>query len=138
MQIEYPSRVDASLALLLTAAPAIPIALGLYLLRVSVTGGLYVIGTGVLVGAIIALLSIPCRYTLGDCILTIRCGLWREDIPLRQIRRVTKSRSVLSAPALSLQRVRITHAEGTCIISPRDRDAFMAELISRLPHPPAA
>ena len=87
---------------------------------------------GALTGALIAAFTVPCVYTLTDESLKIQCGVLEDDVPLARIRKVEKSSSALSAPALSLRRVRISLDDGYRLISPRDRDGFIADLIARL------
>jgi hypothetical protein len=53
-------------------------------------------------------------------------------VPLAKIRSVKPSWSLLAAPALSLRRVKITFDHGSCLISPRDREGFIADLEARL------
>jgi hypothetical protein len=40
---------------------------------------------------------------------------------------------MLSAPALSLDRLEITHDGGVAVISPANRDRFLAEIRARCP-----
>ena len=71
-------------------------------------------------------------YLLDDRRLTIRCGPFRWSIPLAKIKSVKRSRSLLSSPALSLDRVQIRYGRfGSVLISPEHRDRFLAELENR-------
>lgn len=132
MKTEYPSRIDSWLAVVLVGAPLIVVAVGVFTLTNSVGGGLIMIITGLTVAGLIAALSIPCVYTLTEDSLKIKSGMLEDEIPLRKIRGAEKSGSTWSAPALSLQRVKITLEEGSCVISPKDRDRFIADLAVRL------
>ena len=107
MKTEYPSAVDAWLAMILVGAPLVVMGAGVFALSKSIAGGTIVVFTGLVVGGVIAALSVPCVYTLTDESLKIKCGLWEEDVPLWRIRGAEKSRSAWSAPALSLRRVKI-------------------------------
>lgn len=109
-----------------------PIVIGVTTMTTSVVAGVISICTGLLVGALIAALTIPCEYTLTDDTLKIRSGLLEDDVPLRSIRRAEKSGSLWSAPALSLRRVKISTDRGMRLVSPRDRDAFIADLEARV------
>lgn len=131
MKTVYPSRVDWWLAALLIGAPVFVMALGLHALSQSTGAGAMLIVSGLAVGALIAMLAYPCVYTLTDEHLTIRAGLLNETLPLQRIRTVALSSSPLSAPALSLRRIKLTLDEGWRLISPSDRDAFIADLESR-------
>jgi hypothetical protein len=69
------------------------------------------------------------RYELTPERLLVRCGPFRWTVPLREIRAVTPTRSPLSSPALSLDRLRIDYGRGSSVmISPRDKAGFLADL----------
>lgn len=71
-------------------------------------------------------------YVLDDRRLAIRCGPFRWSIPLAKIKSVKRSRSMLSSPALSLDRVQIRYGRfGSVLISPEHRGRFLAELENR-------
>lgn len=72
------------------------------------------------------------HYTLTDSTLQVRSGPFRWRIPLSEINGIEHTRSPLSSPALSLDRLQISYGRGSLLmISPRDRDAFMRELAAR-------
>lgn len=116
----------------LVGAPLIVVAVGVFTLTKSVGAGLVAIITGLVVGGVIAALSVPCVYTLTDDSLKIKSGMLEDEVPLRKIRGAEKSNSTWSAPALSLQRVKVTLEDGSRVISPKDRDGFIADLDARL------
>jgi uncharacterized membrane protein YdbT with pleckstrin-like domain len=132
MKTEYPSAVDRWIAAVLIGSPLVVIGGGILLLEKSAEGGWIQIGIGLFLAVLMAALSIPCRYTLDEHSLTIRCGLLREVIPLARIRSVEKSASLWSAPALSLRRVKIVMDHGWRLISPKDRDGFIEAIRDRL------
>jgi hypothetical protein len=132
MKTEYPSRIDSWLAFVLAGAPVVVVAAGAFTLTKSIGAGIVVMVGGIVTGGLIAALSIPCVYTLTDESLKIRSGLLEDEVPLREIKGAEKSGSLWSAPALSLRRVKITLASGSRIISPKDRDGFIADLHARL------
>jgi hypothetical protein len=71
-------------------------------------------------------------YTLDATTLIVRSGPFRWTIPLSDIRAVTPTRDARSAPALSLERLRIEQKDGAAmLISPKDADGFLAELRDR-------
>lgn len=74
-------------------------------------------------------------YVLDDQRLAIRCGPFRWSIPLAKIRSVKRTRSMLSGPALSLDRVHIRYGRfgmfGFVLKSPERRDRFLADLENR-------
>lgn len=73
-------------------------------------------------------MAIPCRYTISPKGLKIRCGLAEEEIPLERITGVELSSCLLSAPALSLRRVKVQLQDGYRLISPQSREEFVAQL----------
>ena len=78
-------------------------------------------------------LLVPCRYTLESDHLLIRCGLIRQRIPYRDITAITPSRSLWSAPALSLQRVKLSYGRTSSqLVSPRERAVFIQALQHRV------
>lgn len=61
--------------------------------------------------------------------LVVRSGPFRWRIPLVAITGVTPTSELLSSPALSLDRLKITYGQGRSImISPRDKQDFLREL----------
>ena len=72
------------------------------------------------------------EFTASD--LHIQSGPFRWRVPLEQVRAASRSRSVLSAPALSLDRLRISYGRaGSILISPRNKLQFLEELQRRCP-----
>jgi len=132
MKKEYLSGIDLWLAVVLIGMPLTVVTIGAFLLTKAVGPGAIVISAGIVVGLLIKAFAIPCVYTLADESLTIKCGLLEEKVPLRAIRTVERSASAWSAPALSLKRVKITLDNGWRLISPKDRDGFIADLNARL------
>ena len=128
MDKKYYSAVDWWLAALLIAAPLIPLGIGL------AHDDLPLLLIGLFTGIVIALIAIPCHYTLTTNSLIVRCGLIKQTLPLEKIHNAEKSCNPLSSPALSLKRVKIIDANGKLLIliSPKDRDTFIADLKSRL------
>lgn len=73
------------------------------------------------------------RYTVFeyDKVLVISAffGLSRQRIDITQIRRISKSRSLLSSPAASLKRLRIEYGKyDDVLISPRGQEEFLEDL----------
>jgi len=65
------------------------------------------------------------RYLVDQGVLTIYCGPFRKRLRVSEIESVEPTRSPLSSPALSLDRLRITYAGGKKImVSPEDPDRF--------------
>jgi hypothetical protein len=97
------------------------------------SGGRLVMGIlGLLFVAATLLLFHPIRYELTDQELRIRGGLFRWRIPYDQIDAAAPVRSFLTAPALSIHRLRIDYRyrdrPAFILISPEDREGFLEAL----------
>jgi hypothetical protein len=130
----FPSRVDATFALLLLFVPV----LGLIALSNAAGAGGRTAVHHLAVLLIVATLffvvwvMFTTYYTVDAAALLVRSGPFRWTIPLSDIRSVTPTRDARSAPALSLTRLRIEQKSGAVmLISPRDTDGFLAELRNR-------
>lgn len=129
MQSTYPSAIDWWIAAVIISAPVMVIVSGIVTLFHVLILGIGEIVLGVVIGGAIALLIWPCRYVLQEQELLIQTGVLKETIPYNQIKDVERSSSPLSAPALSLKRVKISMVNGDFrLVSPQDRDQFIAEL----------
>ncbi|PZN07501.1 MAG: hypothetical protein DIU69_11560 [Bacillota bacterium] len=105
----------------------------------------YVVFTGgpwlpMLIGLSVYLLLIPWMwfrtgYRVTETRLFIKAGPLEWDVALSSIRCVRPTFNPINAPALSLRRLAITLDNGDVIlISPADRDRFVALLRERCPH----
>jgi hypothetical protein len=127
----YPSAIDRWLMLLLYLGPAIQLVLAWYAWqagRADVAGICLISFVGLIL--LNVLLTWPCRYTLTEDSLNIRCGLLFQTIPLHRIRGAELSSSWRSAMALSTRRVRIELDRGYRLVSPVDREAFIKDLMA--------
>ena len=87
---------------------------------------------------LLILLAYPINYEITASTLEIRSGiLLRYKIPLPSIVRVGPTSSPLSAPAWSLDRLRIDYLTNgkkkVVLISPRDKKTFLRQLIETAP-----
>lgn len=132
----FKSKIDAWLVVLVVGAAVLPVAAGLWLLMHGQVGGvLLLLMWGVVTSVVVAALSFPLRYTLRADHLHIQSGWLKWEVPYRTLVRAVSSRNPLSAPAWSLDRLRLDYAAGGFIlISPDDRAAFMQELAASCPH----
>lgn len=73
-------------------------------------------------------------YTFAGEELLVRSGPFSWRVPLAKIDTVKPSRSMLSAPALSLDRLEICYGRSTILISPADREGFLQDLLGKCPH----
>ncbi|MEM0927465.1 MAG: PH domain-containing protein, partial [Planctomycetota bacterium] len=93
-------------------------------------GALVCLLTGAGALGITALFTMPCRYTILADTLTIRCGVVVQRVPLEKVQSVEPSRSLLSGPALSMRRVKVSTASRFYLVSPVERERFIEELES--------
>lgn len=72
------------------------------------------------------------RYTVRDGVLDIKSGPFRWQVPIDTITALTPTRSPLSSPALSLDRLRIEYGGGKVVmVSPTDKEAFIHAVNAR-------
>lgn len=128
----YPSKVDLWLAAVLVITPILVIGLGVYLTLTIGGVGLICLLSGLFMAGLMAGLAVPCRYTLTERALQIRCGFLKEDIKYEKIKNASLSSNPLSAPALSLSRVKVDLENGFRLISPINREAFIKKLEGKL------
>ena len=92
---------------------------------------------GLFLGAVSAPVALlifffPVRYFLGDSLLVVRSGVLRWRIPVENIHRAVRLRSISPSPALSLERIRIDYSKGSRVkrifLSPADRTGFLNDL----------
>lgn len=98
-------------------------------------------GTWLLLGialcydAIIGLFAYPVYYEITTSNLLIRSGLLRLQIPLSTIETARPTRNPLSAPAWSLDRLRLDYRKNgrsrIALISPDNKTRFLHELVER-------
>jgi hypothetical protein len=133
MAITFRSRIDAWLAVPLLGG-VVACLWGLVTLWATEPGALALLLTPLLLaGAGLPLwLAGSTRYTLDTTELRVQCGPFVWRVPVREIRAVTPTRSPLSSPALSLDRLRIDYGRASAImVSPAERERFLAALESR-------
>lgn len=71
-------------------------------------------------------LLVSTDYTIEGRALKIRSGPFKWQVSLDDIHKVEETRSVISSPALSLERIKIDYGQGkTVIVSPKDKHGFM-------------
>ena len=132
----FKSRVDWWLGVVLALIPVLSVAV---LVGAVVSGDAVevwvAIGTFVLTVALFRGVVFPMRYELHETKIVIQFGFVRWSAPYTKIREVEYSRNPLSAPALSLRRLRLDTGQAlSTYISPPDRKAFMDALAARATH----
>ena len=70
------------------------------------------------------------KYTIDGTILRVTVlHIFNDEYDLTQLESVVPTRTILSAPASSLKRIRLDFTGGqTAVISPRNQEDFLAEL----------
>ncbi len=67
-------------------------------------------------------------YLIDAGTLVIRSSVFSWRVPIAEIRSITPTRSALSSPALSLDRLRIEYGGKAIMVSPVDRRRFIESL----------
>ena len=131
----YYSKKDLWLVLVVWAAILLPFALGIYDITVpggDAWAGGYLLFVGILSAAFVGLLTYPLYYQIASSRLIVRNGIMRKEIPLLSIEEVRPTNNPLSAPAWSLDRLRIDYRRdgktSFMLISPKDKSKFMRDL----------
>ncbi len=132
--MRYSTKVDRWIVWVVGAAFVVELAAAVALVATmqAVGAGLAFLSLGTFVG-IIRLAAWPVVYDITGGDIRVRCGAWGFVVPIGGIVRVAPTRNPLSAPAWSLDRLQIEYVdrEGRkrmALLSPTDRDAFVAEL----------
>jgi hypothetical protein len=135
--LRFPSRRDLWITVLIwVAAVAIVIIGGERLVNPGpVVGRLLVAGLCLGMAGFTVWILYSTFYELTDEKLIIRTGPIRYVVKLEAIQQVTPSRSPLSSPALSLDRLRVRYRGGGTgvLISPEDKQGFLRALVERCP-----
>jgi hypothetical protein len=74
-------------------------------------------------------LSTTTYYTITGNTLKVKCSFWVINIDIAAITRIENTNSVLSAPALSMDRLEVFYNKyDSVVISPGDKAGFIARL----------
>jgi membrane protein YdbS with pleckstrin-like domain len=132
----YQSKVDWWIALILVLLPCSLFIVSIWLIFSGETlGGLINLSALCVVALVYVFGLFPLRYETTSDVLVVRSGWGTRRVPYGEIRNVSPSRSPLSSPALSLDRLRIDYGKiFPLYISPDDRQAFLRDLAARCPH----
>jgi len=131
----YRSKKDWWLVCLVWGAVAAPFLVGVYNLLApggNLQLGWTLVRASVITGAVVLILTFPLDYEITTTHVVARSGVMRWRVPLDSIDEVSPARDPASAPAWSLDRLRIEYREGartrTLYIAPEDKRAFMRDL----------
>ncbi|WP_100612921.1 PH domain-containing protein [Confluentibacter lentus] len=86
----------------------------------------------ILISSYLFILNIFLRteYVIDNDVLKIKCGfLYRKSINIHEIKKISKTNSLISSPAPSFDRIEIAYGKfDILIISPKDKAAFAKDL----------
>jgi len=133
--LTFPSKIDLWLVVVLSASVGVPsLAMGYRALVVRDTRLVPPVLVLAGVTAFLWWIYATTAYRITADMLLVRSGPVRIDVPLKSITALRASRTLLSAPALSLDRIEVSYDSKRVVISPRDRIAFVAAMKQRLPN----
>jgi len=100
----------------------------------SFAGLAFVLFCAAVVLGLLTILYATYYIIIGDR-LVAHCGPFKQSVLLQDIEEVVPSHNPLSSPALSLDRlhVRCRGSVFGLLISPRDKQGFLADLVARAP-----
>jgi Bacterial PH domain len=107
--------------------PAMAIGIGLVLSQLNGPNPVGFVALGFST-ALIVWLYVSTEYVVSDQGLRVRSGPIDSRIDAKLIERVRPTRTILSAPALSLDRLEVSGAFGSVVVSPADKGAFVRAL----------
>lgn len=129
----YPSAIDRWLAFLLLFPIVAALAVGIVLIAMQRPGdGTIMFAAAGFIMVATGMFTFPCRYTLLEDAMSVRCGVICYQVPYESITEVKSGWTLKSGPALSLKRVIVSTSTRQYILSPEDRERFVNDLQSRL------
>jgi hypothetical protein len=133
----FPSKVDHWILLL----AAVPLGVSVVVVGTALTAGPPAGAVALIVGVEVALFGLiastynSIRYEVSSREVIARSGLFRWRIAIEGIESIHPSRSLASAPALSLDRLEIRYDGGRpLLVSPKDREGFLQAIVERSRH----
>jgi len=126
----FNSRIDRWLVFVLVATVLVQlIAISAALSASEATPGVLA-GIGVLLLTVILFIWLlrSTYYEISGDTLRIVSGPYRVRIPIEMIESIEPTRSPLSSPALSLDRLRIRYGKKQVLVSPADKRGFLRAL----------
>ena len=99
--------------------------------------GWELVRAGAVTTLVLLLTTYPLDYEITRTELVARSGFMRWRVPLADIQEVRPTHSAASAPAWSLDRLRVEYLKGgrwrALLVSPSDKRAFMRDLADAAP-----
>jgi hypothetical protein len=123
----FKSKIDRWLLFLLAAVMVFEVVvMSLAAARAQDPGhAMFLAVTALAIVALIGSMLIGTHYTVTGDILRVACGPFRWKVPIDAIDAVEATRSPLSSPALSLDRLRIRYGGKRIMVSPSDKTGFL-------------
>lgn len=135
--MQYRTRVDTWIVVVLAGAVALPITIAVVsYVRMGTGPAVWLpLAIAALMIVIIFIVAVPTRYQVTTDRLLIRSGWLRWEVPLAEIESVTPTSNPLSSPAWSLERLEVrwtgTGSPRSILISPQRSDEFLREVADR-------
>jgi hypothetical protein len=135
MQRTYRSKVDGKIAGVTVLTIVVLIAAGATLPGRSHETAIALHAVSLFCLAICVWTLLGTYYAIDAASLIVRSGPFHWTVALRDIHSVRPTRDTRSGPALSFDRLRIEYGAGRALlVSPREKDAFLADLARRGVH----
>ena len=132
----FTSKIDLWLAFLILGSSLLLILVPVWewIYNDSSTTRILFISLLTIPGSILLLLIFfNIKYSLSEDELFVKNGFSTQSIPLKDITHIIPTNSMLSAPALSLDRIEIKYKGGSIVISPKDKEGFYRAIQERVP-----
>ena len=124
MKQVYRSKVDSWLLILILVAWGIPLTL---IVVNEFSAVKFSIVSFMLIFTLLLLFGI--KYTIEGKVLRVHYSFfYSERINIDEITEIANTHTLLSAPAASLDRVKITYGKKNVILSPKDKQMFVKQL----------
>lgn len=123
MDRTYRSKVDLWLLLLIDGviiASVVPIGLSGDVLESIVLAAL--------IGVPVSIYMFNIKYVIHDSSLIVKDGIFQHTYDINRIESIKPTRTLLSSPAASLDRLEINFAHDRLIVSPRQKEEFIRHL----------
>lgn len=127
--VVFRSKIDLWLLVLIAAATAFPLHQAMEALR-SGSNSLPHLLIFVLLAGFFLWLLLSTKYTVTSDALVVQSGPFRWRMLKSEITKIVPSKSIISSPALSLDRLRIDYSRGrsSILISPKDKAGLLKAL----------
>ena len=124
--VVFRSKIDAWLLAVLATALFLPLLQAAAAFREGLNATPH-LTISILLGGFFLWLLLSTKYTVNADVLIVQSGPFKWRIKRSEITRIVPSRSIISSPALSLDRLKIDYAQGrkSVLISPKEKDGFL-------------